>query len=214
MQKSLILINNYTVNYYCYNVIQGKIISSLICSAFRRCCLLKSRQMRTLTCMCCVHVELSIPGHRFQSLSGFLPGCDRQRGVSHIHKLSFDPSNLIILIPVDKKRKKNPVGCSRQRNFSSFKLQMIVMMSGGRKTRVPDNGYAITHRFNSDVSPRESSAEQWSLWPKPAPISPQGQSLSLSCFLSGCSQQHNWRLFRVFTPTGRSNLLVKLQLRH
>lgn len=55
--------------------------------------------------MCCVHVELSIPGHRFQSLSGFLPGCDRQRGVSHIHKLSFDPSNLIILIPVDKKRK-------------------------------------------------------------------------------------------------------------
>lgn len=80
--------------------------------------------MLTRTCMCCLHMEIFIPGHQFQSLSGFLPGYGRQRGLSHLHKQSFDPSNLVIFIPVEKtkrktdqvEKKKNPVSCSRQRN--------------------------------------------------------------------------------------------------
>lgn len=63
--------------------------------------------MLTPTGMCCLHMESSIPGHPFQSLSGFLACYDRRPGVSHIHQQSFDPSNLIIFVPVNKKKRKN-----------------------------------------------------------------------------------------------------------
>lgn len=88
--------------------------------------------MLTPTCMCCLHLEISVPGRQFQSLSGFLPGYGRQRGLSlsHLHKQSFDPSNLVIFIQVKKTKrktnqveKKTPVSCSRQRNVWKRLLQ-------------------------------------------------------------------------------------------
>lgn len=157
--------------------------------------------MRTLTGMCCLHMEFSIPGHPFQSLSGFLACYDRRPGVSHIHQQSFDPSNLIIFVPVNKNKRKTATRLKK----NPFKLQMIVTKSRGRKTQVHsviryDDGEAITHRFNSDFS-LENPLQNNDLC--------EQNNLSLSCsagFLSGCSQQHNWKLFRGFGQTGWSNL--------
>lgn len=82
--------------------------------------------------MCCLHLEISVPGHQFQSLSGFLPGYGRRRGLSHLQKQSFDSSNLVVFIPVTKtkrktnqveKKNKTPVSCSRQRNVWKRLLQ-------------------------------------------------------------------------------------------
>lgn len=112
--------------------------------------------------MCCLHLEISVPGHQFQSLSGFLPGYGRRRGLSHLHKQSFDSSNLVVFIQVTKtKRKTNQVEKKKKlllvvpdRETSGnvyFKVQVM------KKTQVhsvirPDDGYSITHRFNGDVS--------------------------------------------------------------